>query len=196
MDNFLNIEQTIVVEGKYDKIRLSQFISSNIICTNGFRIFQDRDKLNLIRKAAEKTGIIILTDSDYAGFMIRNYLKKAIDKKYIINAYIPDIYGKERRKSIFSKEKKLGVEGIDKHTIIRCIETACGTLRKLDKCEFISKLDLYNLNLVGCKDSCTNRNKLIHFLNIPENISTNELLDVINTTMEYDEFINLYKSLF
>ncbi len=196
MDSLLNIKQTIVVEGKYDKIKLSEFISSNIICTNGFRIFKDRDKLNIIRKIAEKTGIIILTDSDYAGFMIRNYLKKTIDKKYIIDAYIPDVYGKERRKSIFSKEKKLGVEGIDKNIILKCIESACGALQDVDNRKYISKLDLYNLNLAGCKDSRNNRRKLIKALGIPENISVNGLLDVINTIMEYEEFIDLYRSLF
>ncbi len=196
MDSLLNIKQTIVVEGKYDKIKLSEFISSNIICTNGFRIFKDRDKLNIIRKIAEKTGIIILTDSDYAGFMIRNYLKKTIDKKYIIDAYIPVVYGKERRKSIFSKEKKLGVEGIDKNIILKCIESACGALQDVDNRKYISKLDLYNLNLAGCKDSRNNRRKLIKALGIPENISVNGLLDVINTIMEYEEFIDLYRSLF
>lgn len=196
MDDFLSVRQTIVVEGKYDKIKLSEFIRSNIICTNGFRIFKDRDKLDFIRDIAKKTGIIILTDSDYAGFMIRNYLKKVIDKKYIIDAYIPDMYGKEKRKSSFSKEGKLGVEGIDKYTIIKCIETACNSLNNLDKRKYISKLDLYNLNLTGCKNSSTNRSKLIKFLNAPENISTNGLLSLLNSLMEYDEFMNLYKNSF
>ena len=196
MDSLLNIKQTIVVEGKYDQIKLSEFISSNIICTNGFRIFKDRDKLNIIRNIAEKTGIIVLTDSDYAGFMIRNYLKKTIDKKYIIDAYIPDVYGKERRKSIFSKEKKLGVEGIDKNIILKCIESACVSLQDSDNRKYISKLDLYNLNLVGCKDSLSNRKKLIKALGIPENISVNGLLDVINTIMGYEEFIDLHRNLF
>lgn len=196
MDDFLSVRQTIVVEGKYDKIKLSEFIRSNIICTNGFRIFKDRDKLDFIRDIAKKTGIIILTDSDYAGFMIRNYLKKVIDKKYIIDAYIPDMYGKEKRKSSFSKEGKLGVEGIDKYTIIKCIKSACNSLKNLDKRKYISKLDLYNLNLTGCKNSSTNRSKLIKFLNAPENISTNGLLSLLNSLMEYDEFMNLYKNSF
>ncbi len=196
MDDFLRVRQTIVVEGKYDKIKLSEFIRSNIVCTNGFRIFKDRDKLDFIRDIAKKTGIIILTDSDYAGFMIRNYLKKVIDKKYIIDAYIPDMYGKEKRKSSFSKEGKLGVEGIDKYTIIKCIKSACNSLNNLDKRKYISKLDLYNLNLTGCKNSSTNRNKLIKFLNAPENISTNGLLSLLNSLMEYDEFMNLYKNSF
>lgn len=196
MDNFLNIKQTIIVEGKHDKIKLSQFISSNIICTNGFRIFKDKNRLNFIREIAEKTGIIILTDSDYAGFMIRNYLKKVIDKKYIIDAYIPDVYGKERRKSSFSKEGKLGVEGLDKDTIIKCINTACNTLKNLDKRKYISKLDLYNLNLVGCKNSSINRSRLIKFLNASENISTNGLVNLLNSLMDYEEFMNLYKRLF
>ena len=196
MDDFLRVRQTIVVEGKYDKIKLSEFIRSNIVCTNGFRIFKDRDKLDFIRDIAKKTGIIILTDSDYAGFMIRNYLKKVIDKKYIIDAYIPDIYGKEKRKSSFSKEGKLGVEGIDKYTIIKCIKSACNSLKNLDKRKYISKLDLYNLNLTGCKNSSTNRDKLIKFLNAPENISTNGLLSLLNSLMEYDEFMNLYKNSF
>lgn len=196
MDDFLRVRQTIVVEGKYDKIKLSEFIRSNIVCTNGFRIFKDRDKLDFIRDIAKKTGIIILTDSDYAGFMIRNYLKKVIDKKYIIDAYIPDMYGKEKRKSSFSKEGKLGVEGIDKYTIIKCIKSACNSLKNLDKRKYISKLDLYNLNLTGCKNSSTNRNKLIKFLNAPENISTNGLLSLLNSLMEYDEFMNLYKNSF
>ena len=196
MDNFLNLKQTIVVEGKYDKIKLSEFIKSNIVCTNGFRIFKDKDKLEFIRSLAKRNGIIILTDSDYAGFMIRNYLKKAIDKKYITDVYIPDIYGKEKRKSIVSKEGKLGVEGIDKHTIIKCIEKVCNSLKSVSEREYISKLDLYNFCLVGCKNSSDNRLKLIKFINAPENISTNGLLSFLNSSMGRNEFINLCKNLF
>ena len=146
---------------------------------------------------------LILNDADeicYKYFKegVISYLdiKKVIDKKYIIDAYIPDVYGKERRKSSFSKERKIGVEGLDKDTIIKCINIACNTLKNLDKRKYISKLDLYNLNLVGCKNSSINRSRLIKFLNAPENISTNGLVNLLNSLMDYEEFMNIYKRLF
>ena len=138
----------IVVEGKYDKIKLSSLIDGTIIETNGFTIFKDKDKLEMLRVLAKKTGIIVLTDSDSAGFKIRNYIRSAIAEGEIIHVYIPDVYGKERRKIAPSKEGKLGVEGIDVKTLKECFEKAGVFAEVSDKRkEEISKVDLYFLGL-------------------------------------------------
>ena len=128
--------------------------------------------------------------------MIRNYLKKSINPKNVIDVYIPDIYGKEKRKTSFSKEGKLGVEGISKSIIIGSIKRACGNLQKSENRKIITKLDFYNLKLVGGKGSSANRKKLIKALDIPESVSSGGLLNIINSIMEYDEFIKVCKGLF
>ena len=186
----------IVVEGKYDKIKLSSLIDVTIIETNGFTIFKDKDKLEMLRVLAKKTGIIVLTDSDSAGFKIRNYIRSAIAEGEIIHVYIPDVYGKERRKIAPSKEGKLGVEGIDVKTLKECFEKAGVFAEVSDKRkEEISKVDLYFLGLSGRDKSSENRKKLLKKLNFPELISTKALLPILNTLFDREEFIALMQEI-
>lgn len=186
----IEIKEAIIVEGKYDKQRLKNIVNSTIIETNGFRIFKDKNKVNLIKQLAEKQGIVILTDSDGAGFVIRNHLKGIIPNKDIKNAYIPKIKGKERRKDKPSKEGTLGVEGIDENLLMKSLINAKVTIinkaeNNITK-EQITKLDLYKLGLVGRENSKKLRTQLLKKLNLPEYITTNALLEVLNdiTTIE------------
>ena len=184
------IEETIVVEGKYDKIKLSSFIDANIIVTNGFSVFQDEEKVRQIRMIAQKTGIVILTDSDRAGFMIRNYVKQGIPPENIIQAYIPEVFGKEKRKKTCSKEGKLGVEGIDVETIIETLKRAGCHFG--DECTQktsanLSKADLYLLGFSGQEDSVKRREKLCIALSLPKKMPPNSLLCTINTLFESKE---------
>lgn len=186
----IEIKEAIIVEGKYDKQRLKNIVNSTIIETNGFRIFKDKNKVNLIRQLAEKQGIVILTDSDGAGFVIRNHLKGIIPNKNIKNAYIPKIKGKEKRKDKPSKEGTLGVEGIDENLLMQSLVNAQVTIinkaeNNITK-EKITKLDLYKLGLIGKENSKKLRTQLLNKLNLPEYITTNALLEVLNdiTTIE------------
>ena len=186
----VKIKQAVVVEGKYDKIKLSNIIDAFIIETNGFSIFKDKEKLKFIKNIANKQGIIVLTDSDHAGFMIRNYISSGIPKDKITHVYIPDIYGKEKRKSEPSKEGKLGVEGMTKEIIIKAFERA-----NIDYCEKENKnpvktADLFELGLSGTSNAKQNKKKLLKALELPEFLSTNSLLTCINTTMSKEEFYN------
>ena len=186
----------IVVEGKYDKIKLSALIDGTIIETNGFTVFKDKDKLEMLRVLAKKTGIIILTDSDSAGFKIRNYIRGSISEGEIIHVYIPDIYGKEKRKITPSKEGKLGVEGIDVKTLRECFEKAGVFTENSDKKrEEITKTDLFFLGLSGTDNASAQRKKLLKKLNFPELISTKALLPILNTLFNREEFIKLIENL-
>lgn len=192
----MKIGEVIVVEGKYDKNTLSQIVDALIIETNGFAIRNDRAKLDLIRRLAEARGIIILTDSDSAGFMIRDMLKGSISPDLIKNAYIPDIYGKEARKSASSKEGKIGVEGMDPRVIIDALIAAGATCEELagksgEKSEKITKADFFAWGLSGGADSSKMRDKLKSKLKLPARLSTNALLDVINRLYTKDEIINM-----
>lgn len=187
------IEQAVIVEGKYDKIKLSSIIDAVIIQTNGFKIFKDQEKRALIRYYAREKGIIILTDSDSAGFKIRNYVKGIVKDGKIINVYIPDVFGKEKRKIAPSKEGKLGVEGIDKEVIIEALRKA-GVLMSKSKSpkDLITKMDLYEDGFSGGQNSSLKRQKLLHELNLPELLTTGAMLDIINTMFDkktYKEFI-------
>lgn len=183
----ITLKEAVVVEGKYDKIKLSSILNAVIITTNGFGIYKDKEKLQLIKYYAEKTGIIILTDSDSAGFKIRSYLKGAIKKEYIKNVYIPDIFGKEKRKVKPSAEGKLGVEGINKKIILEAFEKAGITSVNEENKKLITNTDFYFLGLSGNPDSSNKRNILKRSLNIPELISTSSLIDILNTMMTIDE---------
>lgn len=183
----LTLKEAVVVEGKYDKIKLSSILNAVIIQTNGFGIYKDKEKLQMIRFYAEKTGIIILTDSDSAGFQIRNYLKGAIKKGSITNVYIPDIFGKEKRKTKYSAEGKLGVEGIDTKILIDAFNKAKINCVEKENENLITKQDFYFLGLTGGKDSSQKREKLKKYLNFPSLISTNSLLEMVNTMMNKDE---------
>ena len=177
----IHVAQAIIVEGKYDKIKLSSLLDAVILTTNGFHIFHDAEKMALIRYYAKTTGIIILTDSDTAGFRIRNYLKGAVHDGKLFHVYIPDIYGKERRKLKPSAEGKLGVEGIDKNALLAAFEKA-GVLT-------------YELGLSGGADSKSKRKALQKRLHLPDLLSTASLLEVLNTMMTKTELCRILDEL-
>ena len=183
----IKIEQAVIVEGKYDKIKLSSVINAVIIVTNGFGIFNDTEKLSLIRYYAKKTGIIILTDSDSAGRKIRSYIKSAVNDGEIINIYIPDIFGKEKRKLKPSAEGKIGVEGIDCRTLEDAFIKSGVTVSEYSRVNNITKCTLYNLGLSGCPDSSALRKKLQKSLGLPSLMSASALLEVLNTMMDSEE---------
>lgn len=183
----LKIDEAVIVEGKYDKIKLSSIIDTVIIVTNGFGIFKDREKLELIRYYAKNTGIIILTDSDNAGRKIRGYLKSAVGGGNIRNVYIPDVFGKERRKEKPSAEGKLGVEGIDAELILEAFAKSGITASLREKPHDITKLTLYELGLSGGNESSHMRKLLQKSLNLPECLSATALVEVLNTMMTADE---------
>ncbi len=189
----IKIEQAIIVEGKYDKIKVSSFIDAVIIVTNGFGIFTDREKLELIRFYAMKTGIVILTDSDKAGFAIRNHIKGAVRNGKIYNVYIPDIMGKEKRKVKPSAEGKLGVEGVEKNIILKAFEKA-GILTsecEKDDTQKITKTDLYLMGLSGGKNSAVLRKRLLEYLKLPSLLTANSMLEVLNTMMDREQLKNI-----
>lgn len=183
----IKIDEAIIVEGKYDKIKISSIIDAVIIVTNGFGIFKDTEKLELIRYYAKKTGIIILTDSDSAGRKIRGYIKGAVKDGNIRNVHIPDIFGKEKRKKTASAEGKLGVEGIDVHTLIYAFEKAGITSSKRTSPPDITKLTLYELGLNGGNNSSMLRRELQKSLGLPSLLSAGALIEVLNTMMTADE---------
>lgn len=184
----IHVAQAIIVEGKYDKIKLSSLLDAVILTTNGFHIFHDAEKMALIRYYAKTTGIIILTDSDTAGFRIRNYLKGAVHDGKLFHVYIPDIYGKERRKLKPSAEGKLGVEGIDKNALLAAFEKAGVLTDEIpEKTDPITRYDLYELGLSGGADSKSKRKALQKRLHLPDLLSTASLLEVLNTMMTKTE---------
>lgn len=184
----INISEAVIVEGKYDKIKLSSVINGVIICTGGFHIFKDKDKMSLIRHYAEKTGIIILTDSDSAGFKIRNYLKGAVKNGRMINVYIPDIFGKERRKAEPSREGKLGVEGMSEDILVEAFKRAGVTFSEGEKKKGdIDKMLLYELGLSGAPDASERRRRLLRRLDLPELLTTGAMAEILNTMMTADE---------
>jgi len=189
------VREVIVVEGRYDKNTLSQVVDGVILETSGFGIFNDRQKQKLFRALAEKHGLIVLTDSDGAGFVIRNRLRSIIPPQQLKHAYIPDIYGKERRKRIASKEGKLGVEGMDPEILLRALERAGATFEEIEngKQTFnpITKTDLFMKGLSGGEGSRERRLALIHMLDLPEHLSANALLDILNALMTREEFLAL-----
>lgn len=183
----LRTDKAIIVEGKYDKIKLSSIIDGVIIQTNGFGLYRDKNKRKLIKLFSEKTGIIILTDSDSAGFQIRNYIKSFVDVSTITNVYIPDIFGKEKRKNKPSKEGKLGVEGIPQELLTKALEKTI-YISEDKKDRFLTSSDLYNLGLSGTRSSKKKRKALIKELDLPEHLSTKSFLDVINNCFTSEEF--------
>lgn len=186
-----SIKEVIVVEGRYDKNALSQIVDAVIIETSGFGIFNDEGKRNLLKKMAEAKGLIVLTDSDGAGFVIRNYIKGCIDPKLVKHAYIPDVFGKERRKAKASKEGKIGVEGMRPEVLLDALIKAGATVD--DVCnvkdrKLISKADMYARGLSGKPGSTECRRKLLEKLELPERMTADALLDVLNAIMDRDEF--------
>ena len=180
----IRIREAIIVEGRYDKNTLAQIVDAPILETSGFGIFHDRQRLALLRRLAETRGIIVLTDSDGAGFVIRNYLRGAIDPSQVKHAYIPDIAGKERRKRTASKEGKLGVEGMRPDVLLEALRRAGATIEGEEPPAAgarITKTDLYAA-----------RQRLLAQLDLPEHLSTNALLEVLNALMTREEFQKLY----
>lgn len=178
----IKIKEVIVVEGRYDKNTLSQILDATILETSGFGIFKDKQQQKLLRKAAETRGLIVFTDSDGAGFVIRNFLKELIPGKYLKHAYIPDIYGKEKRKAAPGKEGKLGVEGMKPDVIVEALHRAGATIEgnTTSASSAITKQDMMELGLSGGKNSAEKRKALMRQLDFPEHMSANALLQALN----------------
>lgn len=194
----IKVKEVIIVEGKYDKIKLSSIIDGLIIETNGFGIFKDKEKMDLIRRLANEKGILILTDSDAAGFMIRNYILSFVPNDKIKHAYIPNIYGKEKRKKDFSKEGKIGVEGISKELILESLKRAgviCNNNKKMLNRRKITRMDFFEDGLFGKDGSSIKRKKLMEQFNLPEHMAVNALIDVLNTLVTYDEYKDIISRL-
>lgn len=190
----VKITEAIVVEGKYDKNTLSQIVDAPIIQTDGFHIMKDKQQLELLRAVAKKRGLIVFTDSDGAGFVIRNYLKGAIPSQQLKHAYIPDIPGKERRKSTPGKERKLGVEGMSPDIILEALRRAGATIEGETQCanaEPITKLDMFFMGLSGKPDSKAKRLALQKMLQLPEHMSSNALLQALNLLYTKEEIYRL-----
>lgn len=192
----IKIDKVIIVEGRYDKIKLSSMIDGIIIETEGFGIFKDKDKQKLIRKLAETKGIAILTDSDSAGFVIRNFITSIVPKEYITNVYIPDIYGKEKRKDSPSKEGKLGVEGVSAEILKEAFKKAGIGVSQSETNERkeITLNDFFDDGLTGDTQSKRKRTDLLKKLDLPERMSTKAMLDILNTFITYDEYKKLVES--
>lgn len=195
MEEKIKLTEAVIVEGKYDKIKLSNILNAFIIETNGFAIFKDKSKLSFIKKLAKERGIIILTDSDHAGFMIRNYISSGVPKEQIKNVYIPDVFGKEKRKDTPSKEGKLGVEGMTKEVILASFEKA-GVSSTSSVCDNpITTVDFYDLGLTGGANSKAKRKAVCKALDLPEFLSTSSLISCINNFMTKEEFFDLCQNL-
>lgn len=182
----VKIKEAIVVEGRYDKNTLSQIVDAPILETSGFGIFKDKQQLALLNAVARKRGLIVFTDSDGAGFVIRNHLKSAIPGEYLKHAYIPDIYGKERRKATPGKEGKLGVEGMRPELLLEALRKAGATIEGEGESipNSITKQDMMALGLSGGKDSSAKRLALLKRLALPEHMSANALLQTLNLLMD------------
>ena len=189
----VKIREAIVVEGRYDKNVLRQIVDAPVFETHGFGVMNDRPLLGLLRRLAETRGLIILTDSDGAGFVIRNYLKGSIPAGRVLHAYSPDIRGKERRKDRPGKEGKLGVEGMRPEVLLEVLRRAGATFEDAPEAELarvpITKQDLYLLHLTGWPDSAARRAQFKQTLGLPEHLSTNGLLDALNAMFDRDELI-------
>ncbi len=192
----IKLDRPVIVEGKYDVIKLSNLIDGLIIKTDGFGIFKDSEKQKLIRRLADEKGIIVLTDSDSAGFVIRNFISSCVPKDKIINVYIPDLFGKEKRKPERSKEGKLGVEGVPEQVILDAFKKAGVTAGQTDeKRRLITNIDLYEYGLSGRENSSLKRKKLLSALSLPERMSTSSLVKILNTFVTYEEFIQKVKEI-
>jgi ribonuclease M5 len=193
----VKIKEAILVEGRYDKNTLSQIVDAPILETAGFGIFKDKKQLALLRQVAEKRGLIVFTDSDGAGFVIRNHIKSAIPAKFLKHAYIPDIAGKERRKREAGKEGKLGVEGMTKDVILESLRRAGATIEGEDTPvqQSITKQDMMGLGLSGGAGSSEKRSLLLKKLDLPEHMSANALLQALNLLYDYNELQRIVEEL-
>ena len=186
----IKLNQAVIVEGKYDKITLENIIDATIISTNGFSIFKDAEKRTLIRLLAEKCGLIVITDSDSAGAIIRSHLKQICPEDSIINVYIPQLAGKEKRKHKRSKEGFLGVEGMTQEILLKAFKRSGVTGENIEKRtdKKITKTLLFELGLSGGNNSSFLRDNLAEHLQLPKGMSANAFLDCLNAVFEYDEF--------
>ena len=194
------VKEVIVVEGRYDKNALSQVVDATVITLGGFSVFNDKEKLAFLRRLAEKQGLIVLTDSDGAGFVIRNYLKGALPKELVKQAYIPDIYGKERRKRTPGKEGKLGVEGMKPDVLLAALARAGATFLDEENGtgaagEPITRADLFELGLTGGPDSAAKRQAILRELELPEHLTANGLLEALNLLYSRESFLEFAKKL-
>ena len=187
------IREVVVVEGRYDKNALKQAVDAVVVETGGFGVFRDRERLALLRRLAAERGLILLTDSDGAGFVIRNFLKGAIPKDRLKQAYIPDVYGKERRKAAPGREGKLGVEGMSPQVLLQALERAGATFEDAPaggrEAEAVTKGDFYRLGLTGGPDSGAKRAALLGRLGLPERMSANALLEAVNLLYTREAFL-------
>lgn len=193
----IKIKEAIVVEGRYDKNTLSQIVDTTIFETRGFGIFKDKTQMALLRQVAQKRGLIVFTDADGAGFVIRNHIKSAISAQYLKHAYTPDIMGKERRKAAPGKEGKLGVEGMRPEIIIDALRSSGATILGEENatCGCVTKQDMMRLGLSGGKDSSNKRLLLLKKLGLPEHMSSNALLQAVNLLYTLEEFEALVQGL-
>lgn len=190
----IKISQAIVVEGRYDKNTLSQIVDAPIFETSGFHIMKDKATQALLRKVAKERGLIVFTDSDGGGFVIRNFLKQLIPPKYLLHAYIPDIYGKEKRKAAPGKEGKLGLEGMSREVIVTALENCGATIGQAAK-PAITKQHLFALGLSGRKNSSALRKALLKHLDLPEHMSANAMLQALDVLYSPEELEEILKSL-
>ena len=194
----VKVKEAIVVEGRYDKNTLSQVVEAPILQTDGFGIMNNKEQLALLRHVAQKRGLIVFTDSDGAGFVIRNHLKSTIPASQLLHAYIPDIPGKEKRKAAPGKEGKLGVEGMTPEIILRALQQAGATVEgQSEKRNIgsITKQDFMELGLSGTADSSTRRKKLLKQLALPEHMSSNALLQALNLLYDLSGLTEIMKEL-
>ena len=193
----VKIREAILVEGRYDKNTLSQIVDAPIFETSGFAIFKDKQRLAMLRRVAEKRGLIVFTDSDGAGFVIRNHIKSAIPAQYLKHAYIPDIYGKERRKATAGKEGKLGVEGMRPEIILDALRRGGATIEGEDtpSGDGITKQDSVEMGLSGAADSAAKRRVLLKKLDFPEHMSANAMLQALNLLYTPEELRHIVEKL-
>lgn len=188
----IKLECPVIVEGKYDKITLENVIDALIIPTNGFSVFKDKEKRDLIRLLAKEKGVIVMTDSDNAGNLIRSYIKKIVGDSKIINVYVPALSGKEKRKAKASKEGLLGVEGMTPEIIEKALEKSGVFGREVaSKRRKITKNDMYLIGLSGRENSSIKRKQLLKKLELPQSLSSSAMLDILNTLYTYEEFIGV-----
>ena len=183
------VKEVIVVEGRYDKNALLQVVDATVVETGGFAVFNDREKLAFFRRLAEKQGLILLTDPDGAGFVIRNYLKGAIDPALVKQAYVPDVYGKEKRKRLGGKEGKLGVEGMSPQVLLDALRHAGATMdgEAQSKAAAITKADLLEKGLIG-PNSVQKRAELLRKLDLPQHLTPNAMLEALNLLVSREEW--------
>ncbi len=198
MSEKIKLNTPIIVEGKYDKIKLDSMIDGTVVTTEGFGVFKDSEKKLLIRRLADKNGVIVLTDSDGGGLVIRNYINSILPKDKIINLYIPEVKGKEKRKKEYSRAGMLGVEGLDNDCLFKILKPFSDNSLENKPRASITKSDFYQDGFSGSKNSSEKRKKLCRLVQLPENIGSNALIEALNLLYskdEYKEFVEMLKEL-